>query len=104
MDYIIIHEAIVYTKRIEAGSEIRSLLNTMDTVSSERGLQLQRALEMAKQAIMPEPDNAAYLDTYGWILFKLQKYEDAAMYIESPLHPERLVLLFMSTSAISMRN
>jgi tetratricopeptide (TPR) repeat protein len=58
------------------------LLNNYGYSLSERGLQLERALEMSKQAITVEPDNAAYLDTYGWILFKLNNYKDAAVYIE----------------------
>jgi Tfp pilus assembly protein PilF len=37
---------------------------------------------MSKQAITAEPDNSAYLDTYGWILFRQENYTDAAVYIE----------------------
>jgi tetratricopeptide (TPR) repeat protein len=58
------------------------LLNNYSYSLSERGLQLERALEMSKQAITAEPDNSAYLDTYGWILFKLHNYKEAATYIE----------------------
>jgi tetratricopeptide (TPR) repeat protein len=61
------------------------LLNNYGYSLAERGLQLKRSLEMSKQAITVEPDNAAYLDTYGWILFKLKKYEDAAVYIEKSI-------------------
>lgn len=58
------------------------LLNNYSYSLAERGLQLVRALKMAEQAVTAEPDNAAYLDTYGWVFFKLGKYEDAAKYIE----------------------
>jgi tetratricopeptide (TPR) repeat protein len=61
------------------------LLNNYSYSLAERGLQLGRALEMAKQAITAEPENAAYLDTYGWIYFRLQRYEDAAVYIEKSI-------------------
>jgi tetratricopeptide (TPR) repeat protein len=61
------------------------LLNNYSYSLAERGLQLQRALEMSKQAVTIEPDNAAYLDTFGWIFFKLEKYEDAAVYIEKSI-------------------
>ncbi len=58
------------------------LLNNYGYSLAERGLQLERALEMSKQAITAEPENSSYLDTYGWIFFKLGKYEEAALYIE----------------------
>ncbi len=61
------------------------LLNNYGYSLAERGLQLQRALEMSKQAITVEPDNSAYLDTYGWIFFRLEKYDDAALYIEKSI-------------------
>ena len=75
----------LYEEGLKQDPKSALLLNNYGYSLSERGLQLQRALEMAKQAITAEPDNAAYLDTYGWILFKLQKYEDAAMYIEKSI-------------------
>jgi pentatricopeptide repeat protein len=75
----------LYEEGLKQDSKSALLLNNYGYSLSERGLQLQHALEMAKQAITIEPDNSAYLDTYGWILFKLQKYEDAAMYIEKSI-------------------
>lgn len=61
------------------------LLNNYGYSLAERGLQLQRALEMAKQAVTFEPENSAYLDTYGWIFFMLENYKDAAVYIEKSI-------------------
>ena len=57
------------------------LLNNYAYSLSERGLQLQRALEMSKQAIEYEKENSSYLDTYGWIFFKLEDYPNALTYI-----------------------
>ncbi len=51
----------------------------------ERGIQLDRCLEMATIAITAEPNNSAYLDTYGWILYKLGRYEEAAQYIQKAI-------------------
>ena len=39
------------------------------------------AQKMSKKSLENNPENASYLDTYGWILFKLGKYEDARDYI-----------------------
>jgi tetratricopeptide (TPR) repeat protein len=37
---------------------------------------------MSKKTIEKEPNNSSYLDTYGWILFKMKDYKNAAVYIE----------------------
>lgn len=57
------------------------LLNNYSYSLSERGFQLDRALQMAEKAIELDPDNGAYLDTIGWIHFKLGNYEKARDYI-----------------------
>jgi len=44
---------------------------------SLRGEKLERALELIKNAIENEPNSAVYLDTYAWVLFKLEKYDKA---------------------------
>jgi len=61
------------------------LLNNYGYSLAERGISLQRALEMSKQAIAAEPENSAYLDTYGWVFYRLQNYHDAAEYIEKSI-------------------
>ena len=32
---------------------------------------------MSLKAVQKEPDNATFLDTYAWILFKEKRYDDA---------------------------
>jgi tetratricopeptide (TPR) repeat protein len=58
------------------------LLNNYAYNLAERGENLQKALEMSKKTIDKEPDNSSYLDTYGWILYKLKDYKNAVKYIE----------------------
>lgn len=58
------------------------LLNNYAYHLSERGERLQEAKEMSKKTIDKEPNNASYLDTYGWILYKMKDYKNAAIYIE----------------------
>ncbi len=57
------------------------LLNNYSYTLSERGERLEFALEMAKKAIEQEPENPSYLDTIGWVYFKLGDYEKAKDYI-----------------------
>ena len=47
-----------------------------------RGLNLDRARLMSWKAVQAEPMNAAYLDTYAWILFQSEELEKAKSFIE----------------------
>jgi tetratricopeptide (TPR) repeat protein len=58
------------------------LLNNYAYHLAERGEKLKEALEMSKKSLDKEPDNSSYLDTYGWILYKLKDFKNAAKYIE----------------------
>ncbi len=49
---------------------------------SLRKKKLDYALELSKLTIEKEPTNATYLDTYGWILFKIGEIKEAKKYIE----------------------
>jgi len=52
---------------------------------SVRNVNLEKALVLSRVAITQQPENSAYLDTYGWILYKMGKYEDALVYIKKSL-------------------
>jgi tetratricopeptide (TPR) repeat protein len=52
---------------------------------SERDLQLERALKMVTLALEADSLNSSYLDTKGWIYYKLNKYEKAQEYIEKAI-------------------
>ena len=51
----------------------------------ERNKDIDFALELAQNAIKLEPKSAAYLDTIGWIYFKMNKYDEALRYIRESL-------------------
>ena len=62
-----------------------SCLNNYAYYLSELGEQLERAEQMSYKTIKAEPQNATYLDTYAWILFKQQRYAEARIYIDQTL-------------------
>ncbi len=43
--------------------------------------ELEKAERMSKKTVLAEPNNGTYLDTYAWVLFKLGRYQEAAVYI-----------------------
>ncbi len=49
------------------------------------GRDLKRALKMSAITIEKEPLNATFLDTYAWILFRMERYSQAREYLEKAL-------------------
>jgi tetratricopeptide (TPR) repeat protein len=56
-------------------------LNNFAYSLSERGEQLDRANRMVDTALQAQPENDSYLDTKGWVCFKLGNYQEAEKYI-----------------------
>lgn len=46
---------------------------------------LKRAEQMSLKTIQAEPTNSTYLDTYAWILFMEERYDEAKEYIDQAL-------------------
>lgn len=60
-------------------------LNNYAYYLSESGGDLIKAEEMSYKTIKAEPQNATYLDTYAWILFRQERYAEAKIYINQTL-------------------
>ena len=71
----------VYTVALKRLPDNALLLNNFAYSLSERNLRLKEAEQMARKALEKEPDNSSYLDTMGWIYFKLGDYARAEKYI-----------------------
>jgi tetratricopeptide (TPR) repeat protein len=75
----------VYEKALSIDSTDVLVLNNFAYSLAERGIQLERALEMARIAVEREPENSSYLDTFGWVHFKLGDFEEAKKYIQQAI-------------------
>ena len=71
----------LYEGLIESDTNDVQALNNYSYSLVERNIQLNKALAMAKKAIELEPNNAAYLDTIGWIYYKMDNVEKALNFI-----------------------
>ena len=72
----------IFTKIIEDDSTDASGLNNYAYSLCERpNPNLEFALELSQKAIKLEPENAAFLDTIGWIYYRLGSYDLALNYI-----------------------
>ena len=80
-------------------------LNNYAYLLSEEGYELEKAEQMSRYTIEVEPDNATYLDTYAWILYKLQRYDEAFTYIQQALEnePEPSDVLYEHAGDICLR-
>lgn len=73
-------------RALEIDSENTIILNNYAYYLSEREYRLRKALKMSGKCIKIEPINAIYLDTYGWILFKMGKIHEAKTYLEKAMN------------------
>ena len=70
----------IYERALQLDSANALINNNFAYSLSERGIDLDRALKMAKIAISKEPDNSSYLDTIGWVYYKRKEYKFAVEY------------------------
>lgn len=64
-------------KSLELKPDFDEALNHLGYLWAEKGKNLARARAMIEQAVRAEPENPAYLDSMGWVLFKLGRHTEA---------------------------
>ena len=75
----------VYQSALKIDSSNALINNNYAYALSERGIQLERALNMVDIALEAEPKNSSYLDTKGWVYYKMGRYEKAKEFIEKAI-------------------
>jgi len=60
-------------------------MNNYAYALAQRQIELERAKEMALKAIELDSDNAAYLDTVGWVYYMLGDYDRARRFIRASI-------------------
>jgi tetratricopeptide (TPR) repeat protein len=75
----------VYEVALKLDSSNALVNNNYAYALSERGIQLERALRMVNLALKADSGNSSYLDTKGWIYFKLKDYDKAKVYIQQAI-------------------
>ncbi len=73
---------IILEKMYELDKEDVSTCNDLGYLYADQNKNLQQAEEMIKKALDAEPENNAYLDSMGWVKYRLGKYEEARKYLE----------------------
>lgn len=79
-------EAYEYYKKALAIDENNStVLNNYAYYLSIAEMELDKALEMSSKAVDLDPYNSSNLDTKAWVLFKMNRYEEAREWIEKAI-------------------
>lgn len=72
----------IYLNLIDQDSLDAQAYNNYAYSLVERNINFDKAMKFARKALDLDPDNAAYLDTYGWIQYKRGNLKIALEYIE----------------------
>ena len=71
-----------YDRALKADPEYLPVLNNYAYYLSLQKKKLKKAAAMSKITVEKDPDNATYLDTYGWILYLQGKPQQAKPYFK----------------------
>ena len=84
-----------FLKALELQPEQPDVLNYLAYSWVEKGINQDRALQMLERAVQLRPNSGHIIDSLGWALFKLGKFQDAVPLLERAveLMPEDPVLL-----------
>ncbi len=73
----------VFMEGLNRHPDSHEVLNYLAYMWADRGQRLEDAFLYASQALKLDPHNGAYLDTLGWIYFRLGQYQNALKAIQS---------------------
>ena len=96
----------IYQQLIQSDSTDAQAYNNYAYSLVERKEKIELSKKYSRKAIELAPDQAAYLDTYGWILFKTGKIKDAHKYIKKSLEIDgdnTEVLMHMGDILVKMK-
>lgn len=75
----------VFKSMIAREPENGIALNYLGYMYADSGIHLEESLELIGRALQHEPDNGAYLDSYGWALYRLGRLNEAESEIRKAL-------------------
>jgi tetratricopeptide (TPR) repeat protein len=70
-------------RAIQLDTENAEAFNYLAYMWAEKGIHLDQALEYSRHSLDCDPDNGAFLDTLGWLLYKQKQFAEALTCIQS---------------------
>ena len=74
-----------FRRLLEADPDNAGALNYLGYMLADRGVRLQEALQLITKALDRDPGNGAYLDSLGWVYYRLGRFEDAERQLKQSL-------------------
>jgi tetratricopeptide (TPR) repeat protein len=68
---------VVFREALAVQPDSAPLLNYLGYMNADRGVRVEEALTLIDKALSLDPENAAFLDSQGWALFRLGRLEQA---------------------------
>jgi tetratricopeptide (TPR) repeat protein len=65
----------MFRKVLASDPQNAMTLNYLGYMLADRNMKLEEALGLVKKAVELEPSNGAYMDSLGWVYFRMGKYE-----------------------------
>lgn len=76
---------VEFKKVLAINPESASALNYLGYMLADRNMRLNEALEMIKKAVDMDPYNSAYLDSLGWVYFRMNRLDEAEDYLKKSI-------------------
>ncbi|MCC7339905.1 MAG: tetratricopeptide repeat protein [Bryobacterales bacterium] len=74
-----------FRKVLARNPENASALNYLGYMLADRNVRLEESFQMIKKAVDLDPGNAAYLDSLGWIYYRMGKLHEAELALKQAL-------------------
>lgn len=71
-----------FRKALEFDKNNPSVLNYLGYMLADNGMKLEEALAMVKKAVDTDPINGAFLDSLGWVYFKMNRMDLAEQFLK----------------------
>lgn len=72
----------LFRKCIQLDPENDGACNYLGFMWADKGVHLEEALDLIQKAVKSDPDNGAYLDSLGWVLFRLGRADEALVQLQ----------------------
>ncbi|MEN6605786.1 MAG: tetratricopeptide repeat protein, partial [Bryobacteraceae bacterium] len=70
-----------FRKVLDVDPENASALNYLGYMLADRNVRLEEALRFISKAVELEPSNGAFLDSLGWVYYRLNRLDEAENYL-----------------------
>lgn len=72
----------MFKKLLKLDPKSAIVLNYLGYMYADKGINLEEAKDLISRALEAEPDNAFYIDSMGWVFYRMNRFEEAKESLE----------------------